>query len=240
MSWHAKLSLIASLAALVSTSAEAGPVRGVVELFTSQGCSSCPPADEVLADLAADPSVVALSLPVDYWDRLGWKDTFASPAFSERQRRYGVVRGDGEVYTPQAVVNGASHVNGSSRSGIANVIDRQSTRLSVPVFVKADTASIEVSVGSTAESSDATYSVLVMPIYGQRSVAIGRGENANRKVVYTHIVREIIPAGAWNGAGKSYRVPRAKLKDAEGVAVIVQRGSISQPGPIVGAALEKF
>ncbi len=90
----------------------------MLELFTSQGCSSCPPADRLFAKLADDPQFIVLSLPVDYWDRLGWKDTFAKHAFTERQRAYASVRGDGQVYTPQAVVNGSEHANGANRRAI--------------------------------------------------------------------------------------------------------------------------
>src|SRR5919201_326871 len=94
--------------------------KAVVELFTSQGCSSCPPADKLLGDLAKDPSVIALSMPIDYWDYLGWKDTLADSRFSARQRAYSRTRGDREVSTPQAVVNGEVHVIGSDRSSIEN------------------------------------------------------------------------------------------------------------------------
>src|SRR5438552_15310242 len=87
--------------------------RAVVELFTSQGCSSCPAADKLMGELGQDPSIVAMSLPIDYWDYLGWKDTLALPGHSKRQRAYARARGDREVYTPQAVVNGAMHVLGS-------------------------------------------------------------------------------------------------------------------------------
>src|SRR6476659_8006085 len=90
--------------------------RAVVELFTSQGCSSCPPADKVLGELAKDPSVIALSMPIDYWDYLGWKYTLADSRFSARQKAYSHMRGDRDVYTPQAIVNGAAHVIGSDRA----------------------------------------------------------------------------------------------------------------------------
>ena len=84
--------------------------RGVVELFTSQGCSSCPPADRILGDLARDPSLVVITMPVDYWDYIGWKDTLASPQCTAGQKGYAAARGDGQVYTPQAVIDGVSHV----------------------------------------------------------------------------------------------------------------------------------
>ena len=104
---------VAGLLIASSALANAGEPRALLELFTSQGCSSCPAADKLLGELAADPSVVALSVPIDYWDYLGWKDTLASPGHSARQRAYAKVRGDREVYTPQIVVNGATHVLGS-------------------------------------------------------------------------------------------------------------------------------
>jgi len=96
------VSFVAGLFIVSSTLANAGEPRALIELFTSQGCSSCPAADKLLGDLAADPSVVALSVPIDYWDYLGWKDTLASPGHSARQRAYAKVRGDREVYTPKS------------------------------------------------------------------------------------------------------------------------------------------
>src|SRR4249919_2286908 len=92
--------------------------RAVVELFTSQGCSSCPAADKLLGELAGDSSLIALSIPIDYWDYLGWKDTLASAGHSARQRAYARMRGDRQVYTPQIVVNGATHVLGSDRAAV--------------------------------------------------------------------------------------------------------------------------
>src|SRR6476646_8850987 len=99
----------------------AGP-RAVIELFTSQGCSSCPPADKLLGELAKDPSVIALSLPIDYWDYLGWKDTLADSRFSARQKAYSHMRGDRDVYTPQVIINGEAHVIGSDRARIEGAI----------------------------------------------------------------------------------------------------------------------
>src|ERR1700741_5209609 len=92
--------------------------RAVIELFTSQGCSSCPPADQLLGELADDPSLVSVSVPVDYWDYLGWKDTLADPRNTARQKAYAHARGDGQVYTPQVVVNGSLHALGSDKAAI--------------------------------------------------------------------------------------------------------------------------
>src|SRR5207253_4485634 len=123
------------LVVLEATGALAAP-RGVVELFTSQGCSSCPPADKLAGELARDPSLVVISLPIDYWDYLGWKDTLASPNYSARQRAYARVRSDREVYTPQVVVNGVTHALGSDKAAIERAISQTrstSAALTLPV-----------------------------------------------------------------------------------------------------------
>ena len=129
---------IALLATTVLTPAFAGEVpgpepvpfrnvRAVIELFTSQGCSSCPPADVVLKDYAAKDDIIALSLPVDYWDYIGWKDTLESPKNTERQRAYAKSLGSGSIYTPQAVVNGVTHAVGSNRMELERAIDKSET-----------------------------------------------------------------------------------------------------------------
>jgi hypothetical protein len=228
---------LAAVASLFgTTSAQAEPVRGVVELFTSQGCSSCPPADEVLAELATQPGVIALSLPVDYWDRLGWKDTFASPVYSQRQRDYSAVRGDGEVYTPQAVVNGTRHMNGSSRRQIAQTLDEGQARLAVPISLRSAAEGMQVAVGSAKDGAKGPAMVLVMPVFNSRKVAIGRGENAGARVTYTNIVRDVDVAGTWSGTGVEFSVPAAKLKGHDAVVVLLQRGTPAEPGAILGAA----
>src|SRR3954447_21813677 len=114
-------------------SAQAEP-RAVIELFTSQGCSSCPAADQLLGELANDPSLVSISVPIDYWDYLGWKDTLADPRNTARQRAYAHVRGDGKVYTLQVVVNGSLHVLGSDRDAIEAAIakSRKSGAMAAP------------------------------------------------------------------------------------------------------------
>src|SRR5439155_4921738 len=116
------LAVVAS-AMVVSAIASAEP-RAVIELFTSQGCSSCPPADKLAGELARDPSLIVMSLPIDYWDYLGWKDTLALPGHTNRQRAYSRTRGDREGYTPQVVVNGSVHGRGSDKSAIENAIVR--------------------------------------------------------------------------------------------------------------------
>ena len=131
---------VACVALLISQAAGAEP-RAVIELFTSQGCSSCPPADKLIAEYARDPSVIALSLAVDYWDYLGWKDTLALSGHSNRQRAYAKARGDRQVYTPQAVIDGAVHALGSDKAAIERAIRQvhdQQVPLTLPVAMMQD------------------------------------------------------------------------------------------------------
>src|SRR5437660_10282414 len=154
--WSGALGVCAIVA--IIRPAHADP-RAVVELFTSQGCSSCPPADKILGELANDPSVIALSMPIDYWDYLGWKDTLADARFSARQKAYSHVRGDREVYTPQVVVNGSVHVVGSDLSGIENAIDvtkKSDAVMSVPITMSLSGKQLTVSVAAAKDANTPT------------------------------------------------------------------------------------
>src|SRR6476646_3959238 len=139
---------LAALAVLANRSAQAEP-RAVIELFTSQGCSSCPPADKLAGEYARDPSVIMMSLAVDYWDYLGWKDTLALAGHTTRQRAYARVRGDRQVYTPQAGIDGATHALGSDKAAIEQVIlkEREQGRLpTLPVTMAIDGDQLTVTV----------------------------------------------------------------------------------------------
>src|SRR5499427_7487148 len=158
VSWWSGALGICALVAIIRP-AHADP-RAVVELFTSQGCSSCPPADKVIGELAKDPSVIALSLPIDYWDYLGWKDTLADARFSARQKAYSRVRGDREVYTPQAVVNGSTHVIGSDREGIESAIfdtTKANGVMSVPIVMSLSGKQLTVSVAASSNGPAAMH-----------------------------------------------------------------------------------
>jgi hypothetical protein len=209
--------------------------RAVVELFTSQGCSSCPPADRLFAELAREPDVITLSLPVDYWDRLGWKDTLAKHAFTERQVAYSKVRGDGEVYTPQAVVNGTAHAVGSQRPAIDAGVAKTATSLAVSVGATRNADHVAVSVGAAAGAAKAGTVVLV-PYLAEREVRIGRGENARNTVTYTNVGTDIVALAPWTGAPVDLKVPLERYKDSDGVVVLLQSGSPAEPGAILGAA----
>jgi hypothetical protein len=214
--------------------------RALLELFTSQGCSSCPPADKLLGELASDPSIVALSVPIDYWDYLGWKDTLASAGHSARQRAYSRVRGDRQVYTPQVVVNGAAHVLGSDRAAIERTIvqtDQKPDVMSLPVLLSFAASSLNVTV-KAKDGEHATGEVWLCPLARAVAVAIGRGENHGRTITYHNVVRRWVKLGDWSGTDATWNVPMSEFKndDADAAAVMVQEGTHDKPGPILGAA----
>jgi hypothetical protein len=214
--------------------------KAMVELFTSQGCSSCPTADALLARLAKRDDIVALSLPVDYWDYLGWKDTLANPKFSERQRAYAKARGDGAIYTPQAVVNGLVHVNGSDESKIGRNIDKTGKSLGashVGLRLSREKDRLVVDVGALPPGATPKEATLWLAVISSSiTVPIERGENQGKTVTYNNVVRELIPIGMWNGKAMTVQLERHSFMQpgTDRCAVLLQQG---HAGPIVGAAL---
>jgi hypothetical protein len=229
-------SLLLALPAQAQTAAQQKP-RAVIELFTSQGCSSCPPADKLMTELAKDPTLIVLTLPVDYWDYLGWKDTLAHSAFTYRQKSYSAMRGDRQVYTPQAVINGAAHAVGSERASIDQAIlttRTQASVLSVDVRIEKGEAGLKAILPAAQGLSG---HIWVLPMVKERSVQIGRGENTGRSVTYSNVVRGISRIAPWNGEALSIDIPATSVSsDAEGIIVLVQAGSDKKPGVIIGAA----
>jgi hypothetical protein len=237
--WSGALGICAIVAIIHPAQAEP---RAVVELFTSQGCSSCPPADRILGELAQDPSVIALSMPIDYWDYLGWKDTLADARFSARQKAYSQVRGDREVYTPQVVVNGSVHVIGSDRARIEGAIDatrKTSGVMSVPVTMTQAGKQLNVSVAGSGTGSAAMHGeVWICSISKEVPIAIRRGENSGREITYHNVVRNLLKVGDWNGGSGSWTVPVASVahEGIDAAVVYLQDGSRDKPGPMLGAA----
>jgi hypothetical protein len=238
--WSGALGVCAIIA--VIRPAQADP-RAVIELFTSQGCSSCPPADKILGDLAKDPSVIALSMPIDYWDYLGWKDTLADSRFSARQKAYSQMRGDREVYTPQVVVNGSTHVIGSDREGIESAIDvtdKTDGVMSVPVTMTQSGKQINVSVAAASAKGPAVRhgEVWICSVSKAVSISIGRGENRGREITYHNVVRNLLKVGDWNGSSGSWTVPLENIsrEGVDAAVVYVQDGNREKPGPMLGAA----
>lgn len=245
MSWWSRAALgVCAVIAFVRPAAS--DPRAVIELFTSQGCSSCPPADKVLGELARDPSVIALSLPIDYWDYLGWKDTLADSRFTARQRAYSRVRGDREVYTPQAVVNGSVHVIGSDREAIEGAIEETvqgGTAMAVPVSLTLEGQELTVSVPAAGEHMPRKRGeVWVCSISRVVPISVGRGENSGRDLTYYNVVRGLLKLGDWNGTSASWSVPLEKIarEGVDGAVVYVQDGSRDRPGPMLGAAYSEL
>src|SRR5947209_12227934 len=218
--------------------AQAEP-RAVIELFTSQGCSSCPPADQLLGELADDPSLVSVSVPVDYWDYLGWKDTLADPRNTARQKAYAHARGDGQVYTPQAVVNGSLHVLGSDKAAIERAIAESRKNGAMPVLpVTLARADGQLNI-AIADGREARAEVWLCGLIRAATIAIGRGENKGRTITYHNVVRRWVKLGDWTGKAHSWTVPMQTLK-GDGIdeaAILIQGGTMEKPKAIVGATL---
>ncbi len=213
------------------------PVRApvVLELYTSQGCSSCPPADRLLRQYAGRRDTIALSYNVDYWDYLGWKDTLGNPAFSTRQRLYARRRGDGEVYTPQIVVNGLSHAVGSMPREIDRAIARTKSYLSdtrVPLDVRINGGKLTIEVGEATVDQSAT--IWLAAVRSEVTVPVRRGENRGRTLTYHNVVRKVTPVGMWSGARTVIQLKDEDVLDSEAdtCAILVQMG---KGGPIVAA-----
>jgi hypothetical protein len=219
--------------------------RAVIELFTSQGCSSCPPADKLLGQFVSDPSLIPISLPIDYWDYLGWKDTLADPRNSARQRAYSRVRGDREVYTPQVVVNGSVHALGSDKDAIDAAIAlsrKDGTTLSLPVTMTLADGRLLVGVPAGGEEAHSLAEVWMCGLLKVATVAIGRGENRGKTIAYHNVARHWVKLGTWNGKGETWSMPIEDFGD-EGIdeaAVLVQGGTVDKPRAMYGAAVTAF
>jgi hypothetical protein len=235
--WAVMVSVIGSAAMLSDADAQ---TRGVIELFTSQGCSSCPPADQLLGRLAEEPAIVAMSLPIDYWDYLGWKDTLASPENTARQRSYARARGD-MVYTPEVVVNGKFPVPGGNEQAITQALaDSRSDASILMVPVKLALRREELVITIPARSNSVDGQIWVCGLSSSMPVTIERGENRGHTLTYYNVIRHRLKIGDWTGAAAELHVPTADVidKTVDRVAVIVQAGTLDYPGPVLGAAIE--
>jgi hypothetical protein len=246
---RSRVMLLAATAVALAAPPVLAEPRAVIELFTSQGCSSCPPADKLLGELARDPSIVAMSLPIDYWDYIGWKDTLAKPRHSARQRSYAKSRGDGEVYTPQVVINGVARAVGSEKGKIEQAIAESRHNLavlSVPVKLAAADGKLTIDVLAPDAAAKGSALASLQPAKGEVwlcalskavPVTIGRGENEGHTLTYHNVVRRWVKLGDWDGSAHTFSVPVSDYAAADEVAVIVQGGTVDQPGPMLGAAL---
>ena len=210
--------------------AENTPV--VVELYTSQGCSSCPPADEMLTELSGRTDVIALALHVDYWDYIGWVDEFANPQNTRRQQDYARAAGETTIYTPQFVIAGVDIVVGARGMEVVDLIAlhrMEKYAVDVDLTWSGDVLTVEVETDTSA--TDGGYVVQLAQIMPAQSVDIRRGENAGKTISYSSVVQSLEVLGQWDGMA-SFALD-ADVSGAEQIAVIVQRGT---SGPVVGAA----
>jgi len=215
----------AAATADIPAASAAAPI--VVELYQSQGCSSCPPANDNLNALADQPNVIALSFAVTYWDRLGWKDTFARPQYTDRQEDYARAANRGNVSTPQVVINGGHKaIIGHDRKELEAAMAAAGPPRGGPA-IQLDGSGIALSAGPGGPA------IVWLVRYDpqSRDVPIGAGENGGRTLPHRNIVRELVRLGDWKGTPVRFAIPRPEQPGLNG-AVLVQRG---QGGPITAA-----
>ncbi len=218
------LAATAALALALSSPALADTRPVVVELFTSQGCSSCPPADAVLAELATRKDVLALGFHVDYWDNLGWKDPLSTPGATARQNAYAGQFGRHEVFTPQIVIDGQRQAVGSNRGAVLLAIAQSETVAAAPVSFAADGRSVSIGAGTGVGR------VLVIRYVRSRSTPVQRGENAGHMAVDVNGVETFKTAGTWTG--EKLDLSLDPVDSEHGIAVVIQ----AENGRILGAA----
>ena len=204
----------------VATTAE--PV--VVELFTAQGCSGCPAANQVVEGLAEEPGVIALTYAVDYWDYLGWPDTFAKPEFAQRQRAYQVAMRLRNVYTPQVVIDGRRQVSGAEGPAVQDAVDEEAARRVFPPQVQFRETGDRVGVGSgraPAGGAD-VWAVSYRP--GTQTVAVAGGDNRGRAVRHVNVVQSLPRRGEWTGRPILLALPEAADPQDKVVVMVQSRG----------------
>ena len=207
--------------ALVATAA--API--VVELYQSQGCSSCPPANAAVNAVADQPGIIALSFAVTYWDRLGWKDIFADKAYTQRQYDYAHAFGNPNVYTPQIVINGKTALTGIKRGELAKSI-AASQPISAGPSINVDQGSLTIGKGYGAANI-----WLVQYDPQTHNVAIRSGENDGRRLPHKNIVRKLTKLGEWRGVSASFKLPSMLTDQLERVILVQRPGA----GAIISA-----
>jgi|ETNmetMinimDraft_33_1059910.scaffolds.fasta_scaffold04839_3 hypothetical protein len=232
--WRKTLALLATLW-LGSWPAAAGSSLTVVELFTSQGCSSCPPANAFLGELAERDDLLALSFHVDYWDYIGWKDVFASPVNSRRQRDYARSLGFRYVFTPQMVIQGAAQATGTDRAAILGGVSAQQKHSRVPLTLGhgADSGTMTVAMAAVAGGEPADVWLAVFD--HERITPVKSGENRGRAIHNFNVVRDFRHIAVWRGEALeiSASLPEVAVLENDACAVIVQS---RRTGRILGAA----
>lgn len=210
------------------------PSPVVVELFTSQGCSACPPADELLAAIAPRPDVIALALHVDYWDYLGWEDPFAQPAFTARQKAYARSKGERTIYTPQMIVDGDQALVGPSAQALDALIAENAAPGPVQITISGGKGQYQIELSANPPLDQGTV-VQIVRYAPQARVEILRGENAGLQLDYANVVTAWHAVAEWDG-----RTPtrlNAKIEGEEPAVVIVQAARPGKSAPLPGRIL---
>lgn len=225
----------AALAPRLAQAQSAAQRLVTVELFTSQGCSSCPPADALLRKLSERDDVLALSWPVDYWDYLGWRDTMAKPAFTARQRGYAKKIDPHQPYTPQMVMDGELDVVGNDAVKVAAALDarlkRRSGRVAIAATLSQSALTLDVGAGP---AQDAT--VWLVRYRPRVEVDVRGGENEGRDLIYANVVESCSPLGMWTGAAARYELARADLGPRDPDHMLAAVLQVADCGPVLGAA----
>lgn len=238
------LATIVALTLPIAAKAEIYAPKSVIELFTSQGCSSCPPADEIMAGYEGNNDVLTLSWHVDYWNYLGWKDTFSKAEFTDRQKRYARTLQERQIYTPQAIVNGRDHTVGSRKGEIEDLMKgfiRQGKNLTVPIDVKITGGQMQIRVNDASVKNNKNDPTLYMVYFNRSSkVKIVRGENRGKTIVYRNIVRDTQMLGMLKSGVISVDLPISEVRRAgyDSCAILLQEMTDDgTPGAIIGATV---
>lgn len=236
------LAFAAACAGAVSAGQPTSPRPIVVELFTSQGCSDCPAADRLVTELAKRKDVIALSLPITYWDMLGWKDTFATESNTRRQKSYAKAMNHSGVYTPQMIVDGTINVVGNQRERVMSVLAARASAGAkepyVPVSIGAASGRVEITIPAAKTKQKAMGTIWVLRTLAQGSVKVEAGENRNHQLNYTNLVRDLQRAGEWSGEAMRIDLPLTLPNvQHDGIAVILQARDY---GPVLGAAMMRI
>jgi hypothetical protein len=209
--------------------------HAVVELFTSQGCASCPLADKVLANIAKDKNIITLAYHVDYWDYNGWRDSFGSKANSKLQAAYSKAQNTPNVYTPQMIINGEKDIVGSHGEKVkAAVVD---SNFFVPIDIKTNDDYLTITIDGNEKYAEAT--VLLVTFISSKEVKVSRGENAGKRLQYTNIVTQRRALGMWQpktGAIIKLPIDEILTDDNDGLAIIVQNHINGLPSKIIASA----
>ncbi|MGV8937668.1 MAG: DUF1223 domain-containing protein [Allorhizobium sp.] len=233
------LFILGTAAAFPARAEDGTMLKGVVELFTSQGCSSCPPADKAFETLARQGDVLALAYHVDYWNYLGWNDTLATPENTARQYGYAKTLGRSGVYTPQAVINGRDHMKGTDVAVINHQLEdfrAEGRGLSVPVHARIRGDEIEISIGAGQGKAD----VVAVYYRNREDVAVAKGENKGKTITYRNSVTDVQTVGMWDGKDLHLTLPANVVSSGknDGCAILLQAsGKKGEPGAILGAAI---